>query len=255
MEHPGAAKDAGGRPLGRTQDAVPLSLSVRVCARVCGAHRMHAYSTYSEGEEEEEAQRPFAFFGVYDGHGGEKVTVPPVAQRPFASLLTPAVPLSLSTNQASEWVGQHFDKIFGDKITQSGDQTSAGSHSTTRLPTQSRTGTQITSAALFVYRTHAQRCSPRRCGRRSSRSRTSGWASPTRRRSAPVPHTQHTHTSHTRAGGAHATLTIRANRYHRSGCGGEGQRHHRGQRRRHRSSRRRRRFVTSFLFYFFKFHN
>lgn len=51
-----------------------------------------------EGEEEEEAQRPFAFFGVYDGHGGEK---------------------------ASEWVGQHFDKIFGDKITQSGNQTSA----------------------------------------------------------------------------------------------------------------------------------
>jgi hypothetical protein len=70
-----------------------LSLSLRVCAR--GADRTHAYSTYSEGEEEEEAQRPFAFFGVYDGHGGEKVTAPSVARRPSALLLTPAVPVSL----------------------------------------------------------------------------------------------------------------------------------------------------------------
>ncbi len=87
-----------------------LSLSLCVCVRVrvracvracvCGADRTHAYSTYSEGEEEEEAQRPFAFFGVYDGHGGEKVTAPPVARRPFARCCSPrpCPSLSLSTN-------------------------------------------------------------------------------------------------------------------------------------------------------------
>lgn len=56
-----------------------------------------------EGRLSEETQQgecehhlPFAFFGVFDGHGGDK---------------------------AAEWVGQNLDKIFVEKIAQHGNQT------------------------------------------------------------------------------------------------------------------------------------
>jgi len=87
-------------PTPRGLEAAPLALDFGIWS-IQGRRKTqedaHSVVPRMQDDEQVEEFRPFAFFGVYDGHGGDK---------------------------ASEWVGQNFDSIFMDKISQHGEEAS-----------------------------------------------------------------------------------------------------------------------------------